>query len=305
MIKKDKAELAVETSREMKRLKAVVDEALAQHLNHQPEDVPEVLRHAMSYAVLGGGKRLRPILTLAACQALGKQLERALPAGCALELIHAYSLVHDDLPSMDDDQERRGKPTVHVKFGVPAAILTGDALLSEAFQILSTPTRSLPAELRLKIVSEVARASGAAGMVGGQQYDMSAADDRPDLDGIARLHAMKTGALFRAAVVCGGLAGEANPTELEKLERYGRLVGRAFQVTDDLLDLQESRASEDAETTGDPHEDAVSLAVQLGEKGSRAEAKRLVSEACEIANSFGERGWLLEGLARLIESRQV
>lgn len=305
MSAQDLNKLAEETAQAMRQLKLKVDEALARYLEVQPDDVPAVLREAMSYAVLGGGKRLRPILTLAACQALGGSLEAALPAGCALELIHAYSLVHDDLPSMDNDLERRGQPTVHVKYGVPTAILTGDSLLTEAFQVLADPSWPLSGELRLEIIAQIARAAGAAGMVGGQQYDMDALEERPDLAAIARLHAMKTGALFRAAVVTGGLAAGAGPSALERLECYGRLVGRAFQVTDDLLDLQESRAGDDLDRTGDPHEDAVSLAVQLGEDGSRAEARRLVAEACEIAASFGAQGWLLEGLARLIESRNV
>jgi geranylgeranyl pyrophosphate synthase len=258
----------------------------------------------MAYAVLGGGKRVRPVLALAACQAVSGEAEAALPVGCALELIHAYSLVHDDLPDLDDDAERRGQPTVHVRYGVPTAILTGDALLTEAFRILADPSWGVEPAVQIRAVALVAEAAGAAGMVGGQQYDIDAAHTPPSASEVSRLHAMKTGALFRAAVVGGGLAGGASDDELAALETYGRSVGRAFQLTDDLLDLLEAEASDDG-ATGDAHEDAVNLAVHLGADAVRAEAAVQIAAALDAVARFGDDGAVLAAIARFIRDRDV
>lgn len=287
-------------------LRALVDSALERRLRQLDGvdgAVPGVLTDAMGYAVLGGGKRVRPVLALAACQAVCGEPALALPVGCALELIHAYSLVHDDLPDLDDDAERRGQPTVHVKYGVPTAILTGDALLTEAFRILSDPHWEVDAAIQVRAIALVAEAAGAAGMVGGQQYDIDAADVTPSVGEVGRLHAMKTGALFRAAVVGGGLAAGADADELAALEVYGRAVGRAFQLTDDLLDLLEAGAS--AASSGDDHEDAVNLAVHLGHDVVRAEAAQQVESALSAVSRFGNRGEVLAAIARFIRDRDV
>ncbi|MBH25251.1 MAG: hypothetical protein CMH57_12530 [Myxococcales bacterium] len=293
---------------EMARLRGLVDAALGRHLSERLEGadgpVPPRLAEAMGYAVLGGGKRMRPVLTLAACEALGAPAENALPVACALEMIHAYSLVHDDLPSMDDDAERRGRPTVHVRYGVATAILTGDALLTEAFRVVTWPDQPLAPDARVRLVALVAEAAGASGMDGGQEHDMRAEQEEPSLELLGSLHAMKTGALFRASALGGAIAASATEAQRAQLERYGRLIGRAFQVTDDLLDFIERRAAPDAQTTGDPHEDAVNLAVRLGEAACRDEAARLTAEARAIAASLGERGWLLDAIAALIEARR-
>lgn len=281
-------------------LRAQVELALTGYLTDVQGDdgpIPGRLSEAMRYAVLGGGKRMRPILALAACEAVGGEASAALPFACALELIHAYSLVHDDLPCMDDDAERRGKPTVHVAWDEATAVLVGDGLLTLAFELVSSA--SGPAEARLAMVRLLAKAAGVCGMVGGQQYDIEAAAARPTVDEVRRLHAMKTGALFRAAVVGGGIAGGADAGCLEALRRYGVAVGRAFQVTDDLLELEAGALS-----SGSTHEDNVSLAVRLGLEAARAEAKALTGEALAVAEGLGGAGVLLAAIAAQIEARK-
>ncbi len=263
---------------------------------------PGELVEAMRYAVLGGGKRLRPVLALAACEAICGDAERALGVACALELIHAYALVHDDLPCLDDDAERRGQPTVHVRFGEARAVLAGDALLTEAFRVLSRPVQGLDAAAQLRLVLLVSEAAGVAGMVGGQDHDMAAADGLRTAESLEAMHAMKTGALFRAAVVGGGIAGGADEGQQAALDRYGRALGRAFQLTDDLLDLEESGRQG---STGDVHEDAVNLAVRLGPEVCRAQAQALVEVAIKAVGVFGEGGEVLSGVAALVARRRV
>ncbi len=286
---------------QMKGLRAQADAALAQHLErldgrHGP--IPAVMHDAMAYALLGGGKRVRPVLALATCQALGQDPALALPLGCALEMIHAYSLVHDDLPSMDDDDERRGQPTVHIRYDVPTAILVGDALQAEAFRVLVTPGQRLDPARQLELVSIVSEAAGVAGMVGGQQYDMEAAHTIPNMERVTHLHAMKTGALFLAAVMGGGIAASASPAQMAQLEIYGRALGRCFQVTDDLLDL------EGQESSGDPHEDAVNVAVHLGARGAQDEAARLADEARQAARALDGDCDFMVALVDFVQRRQ-
>jgi geranylgeranyl pyrophosphate synthase len=200
---------------------------------------PGRLREGMRYAALLGGKRMRPLLTIAACEAVGGTLAQALPAACALELIHAYSLVHDDLPAMDNDLERRGKPTVHVAFGEANAILVGDALLTEAFRVLVSPfdgQAGIPPELIGHGVSMLCRHAGIDGMVGGQALDLAEGQDIGSMELLERVHALKTGGLFAAAGGLGALSGKADLATVARLERYGLAFGIAFQHADDILD---------------------------------------------------------------------
>ncbi|MEX1367260.1 MAG: polyprenyl synthetase family protein [Nannocystaceae bacterium] len=212
-----------------------VDQALDTLLAAKGDD-PYRLREAMRYAVLGGGKRMRPLLTIAACEAAGGQASDAMPAACAVELVHAYSLVHDDLPAMDDDDERRGKPTVHVAFGQAAAVLAGDALLTLAFGAFAGARggsgRSRPFEAML----ELATRSGIDGMVGGQAIDLQAGQDIRDLQQLERLHALKTGGLYQAGGAMGALMAGADDAQVDRLRRYGLAFGIAFQHADDVLD---------------------------------------------------------------------
>ena len=201
------------------------------------------LGQAMRYSLLGGGKRLRPIVALAAAEAAGGSARAVLPFACALEMIHTYSLVHDDLPAMDDDDIRRGRPTCHKVYGEGLAILVGDALLTEAFGLLSS-ARGVPPARTLAAVTEVARAAGAGGMVGGQALDLAAEGMRASLATLRAIHARKTGALFRVAARAGGLVAGAPPAVLRRLTDYGEHLGLAFQIADDILDAAAGPAAD-------------------------------------------------------------
>ncbi len=212
-----------------------INAALDQALPQVPDD-PGRLREAMRYAVLDGGKRMRPLLVVAACEAAGGSVEAALPAACAIEMVHAYSLVHDDLPAMDDDAERRGKPTVHVAFGDANAILVGDALLTHAFTTLSSGAAAAPGGRLLEAVVKLAHHAGIDGMVGGQALDLQAGQDIDDLGMLERVHALKTGGLYAASGAMGALSGGANDDVATRLEAFGLAFGIAFQHADDVLD---------------------------------------------------------------------
>ena len=262
---------------------------------------PRRLAEAMRYALLGGGKRLRPRLTLAACRLVGGADDDAMPAAVAVEMIHAYSLVHDDLPAMDDDDLRRGRPTCHRRFDEATAILAGDALLTEAFAQLGRLTD--PA-IAAACVLTLAEASGRAGMVGGQMADL-AAETVPvaDAEGLRHIHLRKTGALIVASLRMGGLCGRAEPSQLARLERYGEAVGLLFQVTDDLLD-----ACGDPETMGkgarkDLDRGKATYPRLLGIDRSRALARELAETAVGAIDSFGASGGPLAEMARGLVER--
>jgi geranylgeranyl diphosphate synthase, type II len=226
------------------RRRSDLDAALDAALPRSP-DCPAHLADAMSYSLLAGGKRLRPLLCVAACDAVGGDYRVALPAACALEFIHTYSLVHDDLPAMDNDRLRRGKPTLHVVAGEAMAILAGDGLLTEAFAILARiPAGSVPTARALQVVEVIARAAGACGMVGGQALDVAGlagpADQGQDAlaRGLAVMHAKKTGALIRASAVAGALMGGADDSTVDAIDRAAAEFGLGFQIVDDVLDVE-------------------------------------------------------------------
>jgi farnesyl diphosphate synthase len=204
-----------------------------------PEDTPAGLGDAMRYAVLDGGKRLRPLLVLAACEGVGGDTTAAMRAAVAVELIHAYSLVHDDMPCMDDDALRRGKPTVHVKYGVAQAMLAGDAMQALAFEVL-TPDRGVPPVLQARLVSLLARAAGHEGMAGGQAIDLASVGHSLDEGALRDMHRRKTGALLQASVLMGAACGETSPAAWQALSDYGAAIGLAFQVVDDILDVTQA-----------------------------------------------------------------
>ncbi len=247
----------------------------------EPGDDPGRLREGMRYAVLQGGKRMRPLLTIACCEAAGGEIAHALPAGCALEMIHAYSLVHDDLPAMDNDLERRGKPTVHVEFGHGNAILVGDALLTQAFAVLVSGGRGISPASMGEAVTILVKHAGIEGMVGGQALDLEEGQNIDDLARLERVHALKTGGLFAAAGALGALSANGSPEIVRKLERFGLAFGVAFQHADDILD-DDQPALRDA------------AAVRIRE---------LTDECREIASSFGEPARPLRALADWIDER--
>jgi geranylgeranyl pyrophosphate synthase len=283
-------------------LKALVgraDDALARALPRG--DLPPVELHgAMRYAVLGGGKRLRPLLVYAAGHALGRDDGILDAPACAVEIIHAYSLVHDDLPAMDDDALRRGQPTCHIVYGEAMAILAGDALQALAFEILATPygDHDDPAA-RIAMLRALGAACGAEGMAGGQAFDLSAVGQKLSLVDLERMHAYKTGALIRASVRLGALAaGCADPELLRRLDRYGHAVGLAFQVRDDILDVEGESAVIGKTAGKDAAADKPTFPSIIGLPASRERLDTLVRDALEAIEPLGERGEWLADLAR-------
>ncbi len=253
-----------------------IEEAL-ERLTHYDGDCPDVLREAIRYSLLSPGKRLRPILVLMAAESCGSEVQRAMPAACAVEMIHAYSLVHDDLPSMDDDRLRRGRPTCHVRYGEAMAILVGDALLAQAFEVLTAGIT--PAERALACCRVLASAAGPCSLVGGQVADMRASSTPIGLADLERIHRRKTGALFRAALRMGGIVAGAPREELEALTRYGEHVGLAFQILDDLLDIRGNPASLGKSAGKDAAQGKQTYPALLGEAASSRRAEQLLARA--------------------------
>jgi geranylgeranyl diphosphate synthase type II len=270
-------------------------------------DVPLRLRQAMAYSVLDGGKRMRPLLAFAAAEAVGGHWEAALVPAAAVELVHAYSLIHDDLPAMDDDVLRRGKPTCHVAFDEATAILAGDALQALAFELLAaSPRLSSGHATRLAMLSELARASGRQGMVGGQAIDIAAAGTLLDEAALSRMHGMKTGALIEAAVVMGALASNlAGEARLAQLRRFARLAGLAFQVRDDILDVEVETSESGKEQGKDARLGKPTYTSMLGLEGARERLAALCSEALDALAPFGAPAEGLRGLMRLIVERRA
>lgn len=270
-------------------------------------DVPPRLRQAMAYSVLDGGKRMRPLLAFAAAEALGGDWEAALVPAAAIELVHAYSLIHDDLPAMDDDVLRRGKPTCHVAFDEATAILAGDALQALAFELLAvSPRLACGHATRLAMVSELARASGRQGMVGGQALDIAAAGTLLDEADLGRMHGMKTGALIEAAVVTGALASNlAGETQLAQLRRFARLAGLAFQVRDDILDVEVETSELGKEQGKDARLGKPTYTSMLGLEGARERLAGLCAEALEALAPLGAPAEGLRALMRLIVERRA
>jgi geranylgeranyl diphosphate synthase type II len=277
-----------------------VEAALGRYLPEESDDpeaaCPARLAAAMRYSVLGGGKRLRPLLCLMAAEACGADVEAALPAACALELVHAYSLIHDDLPAMDNDDLRRGQPTCHKAFDEATAILAGDALLTLAFEIVAMHTR--PARAAIGCIRVLAEAAGAAGMVGGQMADLLA-EGRSDGTAAAleAIHRRKTGALLRAALRMGAIVAGADAPRRAALDNYGRAVGLAFQIVDDLLDVQGDEAKLGKRVRKDCELGKWTYPGFLGVDQSRQKARQLADEAVAALAPLGAGGRRLQALA--------
>ena len=267
------------------------------------QDTPARLHEAMRYAVFGGGKRLRPVLALAAFEVTGGAGDAVLAPACATELIHAYSLIHDDLPAMDDDDVRRGRPSCHRAFDEATAILAGDALLTLAFGIVAREER-LSAGARVAIAAELAWANGSSGMVGGQMADMEGEGREPSLEAVEFIHTNKTARPIRAALVAGALAAGAGGPELARLAEFGEKIGLAFQVADDLLDVTGS-ADEMGKAVGkDGTRGKMTYPSVAGMEGASRRARELVDEALSAIASFGGDAWPLRELARFVVERR-
>ena len=292
---------------------AVDIEALLNRLLSEKPEIGEVERPArlldsMRYASLGGGKRLRPFLVAESADLFGVKREQALMAGAALECIHCYSLVHDDLPAMDNDDLRRGRPTAHKAYDEATAILAGDSLLTFAFDILSREETHPDAGIRVALVRELARASGIGGMAGGQLLDLGAegrfgAQKLGERD-VVTLQSMKTGALLHFACIAGGILGNANPAEREALSRYGRAVGVAFQIADDLLDVESDAATLGKATGKDAALGKATLVGILGVEAARERLHGCVTEAQSALSGFGKRGAILAEAANFVAARR-
>jgi len=280
-------------------LRQQIDAALEQALE-LGEGCPNQLREAMRYSVLGPGKRLRPILVLLAAEACGGSIPGALPAACAVEMVHAYSLVHDDLPAMDDDDLRRGRPTTHKLFGEATAILAGDALLTLAFEVLAKGVR--PPERAAACCATLAEAAGACHLVGGQADDMQP-DPARDLQSLESMHRRKTGALLVGSLVLGAIIARANAPQTEALMQYGRRLGLAFQIVDDLLDVRGEESAVGKRVGKDSQAGKLTYPALLGVDESRRRARQLISEACEALGPFGPRAASLQALARYVLER--
>ncbi|QYY26587.1 farnesyl diphosphate synthase [Diaphorobacter nitroreducens] len=249
-------------------------------------DAPAGLGEAMRYAVLDGGKRLRPLLVLAACEAVGGNAQAALRAACAVELIHAYSLVHDDMPCMDNDVMRRGKPTVHVRFGEARALLAGDALQALAFELL-TPEEGVPPAMQARLCRELARAAGADGMAGGQAIDLASVGLQLSEDQLRQMHRLKTGALLQASVVMGAVCGQTPEGTLRALSDYGAAMGLAFQVVDDVLDVTQDSATLGKTAGKDAASDKPTYVSLMGLEAARAHAEALRAQALAALAASG------------------
>ena len=281
--------------------RALIDRAIDQNLPpaHTP---PARIHEAMRYAVLGGGKRIRPIVALAAAEACGAEIEALLVPIAALELIHTYSLVHDDLPAMDDDDLRRGRKTTHVVYGEAIGILTGDALLTEAFAWLARPV--VDAERQLRAIREVAAAADSRGLIGGQVADMEGTSVEGTIEQLEFIHRNKTGKLLTASVVLGGLLAGATEQVIDALRRYGEAVGLAFQIVDDLLDLEESAATLGKTAGKDLAQQKLTYPALVGPEGARAQVEALLAVAIENAGMIpGPVNYLAE-IARFICERR-
>ena len=265
----------------------------------------DTLTEAMRYSLLAGGKRIRPALAVAACETVGGDVVRVMPFACGIELIHTYSLIHDDLPAMDDDDLRRGRPTNHIVFGEAVAILAGDALLTEAFRIMGEAaaragTRQASA---IQALTEIAAAAGARGMVAGQVADMQAEHSAVDLPTVEMIHVRKTGALLRAAVRAGALLGGARAPALRRLTRYGEFIGLAFQVADDILDAEGTTATTGKRTGRDQARSKATFPAVLGLSAARQRAQDLLASAVRELQSFDHRAEPLRAIARFVVGR--
>ena len=285
-----------------KKRQELVERALQEELANTAI-LDEKLRESMAYSLMAGGKRLRPSLLMAAADAVGVDGTRFLPVACALEMIHTYSLIHDDLPAMDNDELRRGKPTNHVVYGEGTAILAGDALLTLAFTVILRQ-KDVSAEALLRVVDEISRAAGAEGMVGGQMLDLEAENRQISIDELRRVHMGKTGALFRAALRSGAILAGAAEDQLEALTAYANHFGLAFQITDDILDVI-GTAEEIGKPVGSDEKNHKSTYVSLTSlEGAQDLARRTVQEAESDLYIFGERAAFLHELVGYLVNRK-
>lgn len=285
------------------RMEGVLEELLSAQLLQGEIARPERLLAAMRHGALGGGKRLRPFLLVETAALCGRDDAAVWRVAAALECIHCYSLIHDDLPAMDDDDLRRGQPTVHRAFDEAAAILAGDSLLTLAFDIIAAPETDLPDNSKIALISALSRAAGLGGMAGGQMLDLQAATTPPDEAGIIRLQAMKTGALMRFACEAGAIAAEASDEDRQRLMEFGSAIGLAFQLADDLLDMTADETQLGKATGKDAAAGKATLVGLHGADWARRQLDGLVDQAVELLEPYGDRAAVLVAAARFTAAR--
>jgi len=297
---------AFETTLEIRAraVEAVLAQLLDTRLQAGEIARPARLLEAMRHGVLNGGKRLRPFLVLESAALFGADETAALRVAAALECVHCYSLIHDDLPSMDDDDLRRGQPTVHKAYDEATAILAGDGLLTLAFSILADEATTLGADRRAALVFALAQAAGIGGMVGGQALDIAAETSRPDEAGIITLQAMKTGALIRFACEAGAIAAGASPADRERLAEFGSAIGLAFQLADDLLDLTSDAATMGKATGKDSTAGKATLVGLHGAEWARRQLSGLVAQAHDLLKPYGGAATNLKAAASFVATRR-
>ncbi|CAG9467706.1 unnamed protein product [Pedinophyceae sp. YPF-701] len=270
-----------------------------------PEMEPKLVYESMRYSLMAGGKRVRPMLTLAACEMVGGSEEQVMPTACAMEMIHTMSLIHDDLPCMDNDDFRRGRPTNHKVFGDDIAILAGDAMLTLAFEIIARETKNVAADRVLRVIVETGKAVGGEGLVGGQVVDIKSEGKEVPVETLQYIHEHKTAALLEASVVCGALCGGASDAEVERLRRYARSIGLAFQVVDDILDVTQSTEQLGKTAGKDLDVDKTTYPKLYGLDGSRKIANQLLQEAKAQLEGFDRaKAAPLYAMADYIVNRQ-
>jgi len=296
--------MAVDIKAYLAKKRTAVDRAL-ESLVPPASTFPPVVFEAMRYSLFAGGKRVRPILAVASAEALGANTTGLLPIACSLELIHTYSLIHDDLPAMDNDALRRGRPTCHKVYGEANAILAGDGLLNMAFEVLADPKRikSVPAGRMLAVISVIARASGAFGMIGGQAVDMLSEGKDVDIPTLEYIHTHKTGALIRASVRIGALYAKAGEKRLKALTRYGEYVGLAFQIADDILDITGTQEQIGKDTGSDLKKGKKTFPSFYGIEESRRRAREVADRAVASLKEFDRKADPLRELAKYIVHR--
>jgi geranylgeranyl diphosphate synthase type II len=288
----------------LSKKKVVIDKTLDK-LAPSAKMFPPSVHEAMRYSLFAGGKRVRPILAIAAAEALGARTSGLLPLAGSLELIHTYSLIHDDLPAMDDDDLRRGRPTCHKVYGEAIAILAGDGLLNLAFEVLSDPgrTKAVPANRLIAIIREISAASGVLGMVGGQVVDMESEGREIDFPTLEYIHTHKTGALIRASVRVGALYAKASVKQLKALTRYGQLVGLAFQIVDDILDITGKPEQIGKDVGSDLKKGKMTFPSFYGLEESRQRANEVAGKAVHALRDFDRKADPLRELAKYIVNR--
>lgn len=286
----------------MAEKKALIEDALKKHLCDDCNT--PVVYEAMAYSLFAGGKRLRPILAIMSCELFGGSIDEIMPFACSIELIHTYSLIHDDLPAMDNDDFRRGKPTNHKIYGDGFAILAGDALLNKAYEILFDIILNYKKSEYIRAAKEIAKAAGVAGMIGGQAMDLFYENKEITLDRLGEIHDRKTGALLKVSLTAGALVAGAKEEDIGNINEFGYLMGRAFQITDDVLDVKGSRDKLGKSIGKDKDSDKATYVKYYGAEKSVELASALIIKAKEIISVYEDKGKLLKELADYIINRE-